>query len=192
MNVVLISSHSANNKAVFDLTTKNHSDYCRLHGYFYRPIEEVYHPRIDIPFVLLLLENFDVVVSIGCDVVIQKQTCPIDRFISDGLTAGRELKSGTLNGDLLIMNKAAVPLLKEIDKLQNSAPDTQTVINQLQGKRSTIFVAPLLQVAAPSMNPSIDYSSVRVEDYFAIHYHAIGKVPLVEDKIKGLSADLNI
>lgn len=188
MKVVLTSSYSANNKAVFDLTTKNHSDYCRLHGYFYRPIEEVYHPRMDIPFVLTLLENFDAVVNIGCDVVIQKQTWPIDRFISDGLTVGTELKSGTLNGDLLIMNKAAVPLLKEIDRLQKSAPDTQTIINRLQGKRPTIFVAPLLQVAAPTMNPSIDYISVRVEDYFAIHYHTIGKPPIVADKLKGLSA----
>lgn len=192
MKVVLISSHSANNKAVFDLTTKNHSDYCRLHGYFYRPIEEVYHPRSDIPFVLTLLENFDAVVNIGCDVVIQKQTCPIERFIKGGLTVGRELNSGTLNGDLLIMNKAAVPLLREIDSLQKSAPDTQTIINRLESKRGNIFVEPLLQVAAPTMNPSIDYSSICVEDYFAVHHHTIGKVPLVAEKIKGLSADLNI
>ena len=187
MKVVLTSSHSANNKAVFDLTTKNHSEYCKRHDYTYMPVEEPYHPKLDIPFVKKLINEYDVVVNIGCDVVIQHPETPITVYANPGVTVGRELL-GTLNGDLILFTKEAMSTVDAIDKLHRYMGSSQDAINFLAKHNNGIFVEPWLQIAAKELNTHLDYTYVCYNDYFAVHYQKIGYVPVINEKVKYLSA----
>lgn len=187
MTLLFITSHSSNNQAVFDLTTKNHSDYCARHGYTYAPVTEPYNPRFDAEKVKGLLSGCDVVACFGCDVVIQHPEIPLDRYLHPGLTIGREL-TGTLNADLTLFTKDACGLIDEIADMSSRLPDSQQAINLLYKHRKMITVEPMIQIAAKEMNPTLDYSHVCYEDFFAVHYHSIGNKPVVCDKAKALSA----
>lgn len=191
MHTIIKTSYSQNNLGVFELTTQNHSDYCIKHGYTYHPVDEPYNPYIDVDEILGYLTEYDLVVTMGVDVLIQHPETPIERFAHDGVTMCRELQSGTLNADLILYTRAAIPILNKVADIQNEMKDGQTALNHLSIRTKGIYEEPMLQIAAPVMNDRLDYKNVCIEDYFALHYHTVGKMPTVTAKADGLKKDLN-
>jgi len=192
MKALLKSSHSQANLDVFELTTKNHADYCSIHGYTYLPVEEPYNPRLDVKQLLSYLKKYDIVMTIGCDLLIQHPEWTIEEMLSRGITMCPELNSPTLNADLIIYTREAITTINKIADIQRRMRDGQTAFNHMKLRDKNIHVNPVLQIAAPVMNPTKDYSKVCVGDYFAVHYHTIGKRPDVLSKAEGLKKDLGI
>lgn len=192
MKALIKSSHSRANLDVFELTTENHAAYCSRHGYAYLPVEESYNPYVDVPQLLSYLEEYDVVMTIGCDLLIQHPEWTIEKMLSPGITMCPELRSGTLNADLVIYTRESIPTINKIADIQRKMRDGQTAFNHMKLRDKNIHINPRLQIAAPVMNPTKDYSKVCVGDYFAVHYHTIGKRPDVLSKTEGLKKDLGI
>lgn len=192
MKALLKSSHSQSNLDVFELTTKNHAAYCSRHGYTYLPVEEPYNPYLDSKQLLSYLEDYDIMMTIGCDLLIQHLEWCVEDLMSPGITMCPELNSTTLNADLIIYTREAITIINNIESIQRRMRDGQTAFNHMKLRDKNIYVNPMLQIAAPVMNPTQDYSKVCVGDYFAVHYHTIGKPPDVLSKAEGLKKDLGI
>lgn len=195
MKTVFTSSYSNNNIGVFNLSLKNHVDYCKKHGYDLINYKEEYSPHLDISRIKQLFKDgYDIIVTIGTDVIIQKMNSPITDYIASdtGITMCREIANGhALNGDLIILIKSGI-LDNTLDTLENTQyrfDSTQSCINK---NKIPVSNSPWLQIAAPNMNPAINYSPFNINDYFSIHYHTIGKVPAVTEKIVGMRKGLKL
>ena len=175
MKLIFRTSYSQNNRKVFELTTKNHAEYCERHGYVYMPVEEKYSPYIDMGKAQWdLLNNADVLAFIGTDVLIQHPEKPLTDFVHDGITMCHDYPNGMLNGDMVLMSgKWAVYLCPKVAVLQQQRRSTDAAIELMRGKFKGIHDEPMMQIPAPNMNPTVDYSGVDTKDYFAIHYHAL-------------------
>ena len=188
MPCALVTSHSSNNQELFELTYPNHREYCERHGYTLFPDEEPYTAYTDTAKVRKLLSNYDIVVTMGVDLWIQRPEIPLSGLANDGITLCRELK-GTLNADLIIYKagQQTIRTLNAIDSFQHKFRDGQQALNRLsKDSRYIIFVNDKLQVAAPIMNPDIDYKDIDVSGYFALHFHKIGSRPIVGSKLSNL------
>ena len=176
MRTVLRSSYGEGNRNVFALTTQNHAEYCKRHGYDYLPVEEKYNPYVDTDMLFKLLDDYDLVVTIGCDVVIQQLDTPVDKFFHRGIVMCKEYAGPTLNADLMLYNGArAGDILYRLSIFQQQRATGQAALNALYGKVPGIYNEPDMQIAAPSMNPKLDYSGVDFTKYFALHYHTLGE-----------------
>jgi hypothetical protein len=195
MKIVFLTSHSANNLDVFMSSLKNHQDYCNKHMYTLINCEGPYSVYVDMALIKSFFKkDYDIVVIIGTDVLIQKLDNPITAYmpVNSGITMCREIANGNaLNGDFIIISKSCESdeLLTSLQDTQKRFATTQDCLNELQ---SRIHVSPYLQIAAPSMNPTIDYTKFNLGDYFSVHYHTIGAAPIVSEKAKAMRADLGV
>ena len=190
MTVLLISSHSANNQNVFELSTDNHREYCERHGYTYRPVEEPYNPYTNTTLIGQVLQDFDVVVNIGCDCIIQHPETPVSDFVHSGFTIGKELHSDTMNADVIIWTREALQMFKDIERYQHNYNTGQEFINRLyKDWYPFIHIEPYLQIAAPRMNPTQNYKGIDTKRYWVIHYHTIGYSPVPRAKANAMKLD---
>ena len=190
MRVLLVSSHSANNQNVFELSTDNHREYSERHGYTYRPVEEPYNPYTNVDLIRQGLEEFDVVLNIGCDCIIQQAMTPVSALVHTGLTIGRELRSDTLNADVIIWDRSALSMLKDIERHQHKYHTGQDYINKMYKDWSPLItVDPYLQIAAPRMNLTQNYRGVCINRYWVLHYHTIGYSPVPRAKANAMKLD---
>ena len=194
MKIVFTSSYSKNNIEVYNLSLDNHVRYCQKHGYDLSTYNEPYSPYLDVERLRYFFDQgYDAIVNIGTDVIIKKMDIPITDYMDglDGLIMCREITNGnSLNGDFIIMIRG-----KETDNILNVLDSNQRRYNSAQDclnfNNLPIHESPYLQIAAPNMNPSIDYSKFNLNDYFSFHYHTIGHAPSVRCKADGMKRDLN-
>ena len=194
MKIVFTSNYSQHNIDVYNLSLDNHVTYCQKHGYDLSTYKEPYSPHLDVARLRGFFgQGYDAIVNIGTDVIIQKMDIPITEYMTSavGFMMCREITNGnSLNGDFIIMMKSEesntiLNVLNEKQKRYTSAQDCLN-FNELP-----VHVSPYLQIAAPNMNPNIDYSKFNLDGYFSKHYHSIGKAPVVMGKVRGMKADLN-
>ena len=97
---------------------------------------------------------------------------PITMGVQLGID-GSIKNENTLNGDFIIYRNCqqTVDILKAMKAQQTKYSSGQTYINDKI--RDKISVCYQLQVAAPSMNQHVDYSSVDISSFFCIHFHWI-------------------
>jgi len=184
----LLQSVSPNNFKLFGLTYENHYGYVQKHGYDFLVYNEPYTPYIVTDRVRTLLHTYDVVITIGCDLLIQHPELSL--VYPHTVTMCRELGHGCLNGDLIIYRSLPETFknLDTLDEYQYKFKDGQQALNRC----FSVHEEPMLQIAAPIMNPHKDYTGVNIEDYFAMHFHALGKLPDVTDKSTAIENFLKI
>lgn len=192
--VTFIVSWSQNNREVFELSLPNHTQYCARHGYHLQNIEEPYNKYVDTDRIRQNLERFDVVVTLGTDVVFQHMECPLWPFFPlHGIAMAPQHGDGVLNGDFIIFTRCdeTTAILDCLDTFQHSRQHGQEALNEMYvGGGYWICAFPHLQIAAPAMNPGVDYSSVDVSEYLALHYHTMGAVPVPKDKAAAMRQDI--
>lgn len=186
LKVIFVTSWSENNREVFGLSLNNHCAYCNSHGYELANIEEPYNKFVDTDRIRRMFRDHDVVVSIGTDVMIQKDW-PLEQFLpipAAGMC--RQIDDSAYNADLVVWYRSSLTyeLLAALDDHQYEFVHGQAAMNALAETVDPQYITnmPLLQIAAPEMNPGVDYSGVNVAEYFAIHYHTMGAVPVPSDK----------
>lgn len=157
--------------------------------------KEPYSSYLNINRVIdLFLQGYDVVIAFGTDVVIKKNI-PITNYISPdmgGIIMCREVANKHhLNGDFIIMinHEWTMNVLRQLDMIHYRFNSSQDAINYLQ---CPVGESPYLQVAAPVLNPLIDYSHIDLDKYFSFHYHTIGERPCVMEKAEGMKHDLGV
>lgn len=183
--LALVTSHSANNLDVYNASLLNHTEYCRRHDYALIANDETYNPRLNVDQMLWLLKIYDVVVTMGCDLLIQHPAQPLTDFVSPVISICPEILSGTLNADFIVYHRSPLLMnfLHMFRQRQGAFPDSQQLLNVLyQDGNQAIRVFPKMQLASPLMNSGVDYSGINIEDYFALHFHTVGSAPNPVDK----------
>lgn len=195
MRAALITSHSPNNRAVFDLTCSNHLEYCQRHSYDYIPNDEPYSPHMPTKYLLSILSDYDFIATMGVDLWIQHPEKPLEDFLRQGITLCPEFVGGTLNADFIVYRNCpeTIAVLEKVSLVQQSKEDGQQALNQLyKDGYPGIYSEKYMQIAAPEMNPLKSYEGFNVEDYFARHFHTLGSFPYVNRKEEGLKRWLSI
>ena len=192
MKVLFKTSYSSNNLKVFKLTFDNHADYCSRHGYTYMPVDEPYSPRMDLDELEKCVKEYDIVCTIGVDLLIQYPDCLLEDFYHPGITLCKEV-GPTLNGDFILWGgEEGLQLIEELRKIEGKHWSTQAALNNMHSRKvPNIHLEPMMQIAAPSMNPNVDYTNINVDDYFALHYHTLGADANVGRKYERLKEDLD-
>ena len=194
MSVAIIVSYSANNRDVFEQSLPNHRDYSARHGYELVNIDEPYNCYVDTARVRDCLGRYSLVVCMGTDIIIRRPEIPLEFFARDGVAMCPEHGNGTLNGDLVLFSRgrATGEVLDALDVLQRQFRHGQEAINHLyrRGCRGIHSVGKM-QIAAPAMNPGVDYSGVDLREYFALHYHQMGIAPIPAAKAAAMRKELN-
>ena len=193
MSAVFIISYSANNRDVFELSLPNHAAYCSRHGYELVNIDEPYNRYVDTVRIRRYFARYELVVVMGTDVVIQRPEIRIEGFARAGIAMCPEFGNGTLNGDLMIFADCpeTYAVLDKLDAVQRQKTDGQTALNELRRQGfGGIYAVEKMQIAAPIMNPGVDYSGVALREYFALHYHRMGSAPIPADKAAAMRCDL--
>ncbi len=189
-----VVSYSANNKDVYDLSLQNHCAYCARHNYKLVSINEPYNPFIDTARVRKFILEFPFVVVLGADIIIRRFSIPVESFIDrPGITMCHEYGGGVLNGDFIIFTATSEThsVLDALDELQPRIENGQSALNVLYNRKLPgINAREYMQIAAPRMNPHIDYSGVDFDKYFSIHYHTMGRPPTPAIKAEAMRQDL--
>lgn len=192
MDIVFIVSFSRNNLDVYNLSLRNHAEYCSKHGYVLRNIEEPYNKFVDTARIRETLRRFDVAVTIGTDVVIRRPEIAIENFVRPGVTMCPQHGDGVLNGDFILFTACPEThaILDALDAFQRQTDHGQAALNILfkRGVKGINAVG-YLQIAAPIMNPGVNYDGVDLDRYFSLHYHQMGIVPIPAAKAAAMRAD---
>jgi hypothetical protein len=195
MHAALITSHSQNNKTVFDLTTDNHREYCQRRSYDYIPNDEPYSPHMPTKYLLSILTGYDFIATMGVDLWIQHPEKPLEDFLRQGITLCPEFSGGTLNADFIVYKNCpeTIAVLEKVSLVQQSKKDGQQALNQLyKDGFPGIYSEKYMQIAAPVMNPCKSYKGFNTEDYFTLHFHTLGSAPYVFRKEEGLKRFLHV
>ena len=187
----LITSHSHNNQEVFELTSDNHFEYCKRHGYEYIPKDEPYNKYVDTKYLLSIIPRYDFIVTMGVDLWIQHPEIPIEQYLRQGITMCPQPTNQQLNADFIVWRncKETFDILNEISRVQPTVLDGQRALNQLYKTGfSGIYSEQYMQIAAPSINPVINEKGINSKEYFALHFHTLGISPNVSSKINALKS----
>lgn len=180
-DTLVMASWSANNREVFELSLPTHREYCAGHGYDLENIEESYNPYIDTARLRERLRWYRVVAVIGTDVLIRRPEIPLDTFVRRGVAMCPQHGDGVLNGDFMVFNSGGdtFAILAQLDAVQHRFEHGQAALNYLYRRKTPgIHAVEYLQIAAPAMNPGVDYSGVDLDRYFSWHFHAMGIAPM--------------
>lgn len=82
MKIALLQTHSKNNEALYELTLKNHVKYCDTHNYDMVQINCEYSSYMDFNLLNFLFNYYDVVFTMGSDVIITNYNIPLTSFIN--------------------------------------------------------------------------------------------------------------
>lgn len=179
MKVCFYNSHSENNRLVFELSTINHSRYCEKHNYDILNVCEPYIRTIPVDKIKALLSVYDIVATVGSDILFTNINKPITEYPIRDITMAREQHPmKTLNGDFVVFTRNSN--LVDLEKIQNETHDAQAALNVLGDK---INVCDELQKADPAMNPSFSELLWKPGD-FSIHFHQYGVIPNVYHKAR--------
>ena len=192
MDIVFIVSYSRNNLDVYNLSLRNHAEYCSRHGYVLQNIEEPYNKFVDTDRIREKLRQFDVVVILGTDVIIRRPEIAIETFVRPGISMCPQHGDGVLNGDFIIFTATAdtYAVLARLDGIQYHTDHGQAALNYLyRCGMPGIHAVEYLQIAAPIMNPGVNYDGVDLDRYFSLHYHQMGIAPIPAAKAAAMRAD---
>ena len=137
--IIFWSSYSDNNLNVFNKSLLNHQKYCNIHKYDLLNFKESYNRYIDVQRILDLFEKYDIVITIGTDIIIKRMQDPIENYIDNSfcITMCREVsKQKVLNGDFIIYIKSdeTFKILNNIKANQLKYVDGQSFLNNLVNK----------------------------------------------------------
>lgn len=197
MKICFWTSYSDNNLNVFNLSLHNHDMYCKQHNYSLINYKEPYNKYINVNRILNLFNDYDIVISIGTDIIFKRIDDEIDRYIDQhGITMCREIHHlHVLNGDFIIYTNCEETkhILKLINDNQRKYEHGQAYINYLTDNNLiNINNSQYLQIAAPVRNSNYDYSKYDLNKYLTFHYHTLGWAPNPNRKYHYMYNDLNI
>ena len=125
--VLFIQSFSPKIYELNDLTFNNHIKYFNKHAYSFIFKNETYNSGLfDFKGVAKYLDEFDIVVTLGCDCIITGFDTPIESFASNYISLSQESMfsyyCGTFcNGEILIFNnkgKEIYSIVESLDAMQ--------------------------------------------------------------------------
>lgn len=136
MKVLAVTSHSKNNESLYNLTIKNHIDYFNKYGISYLTLIDDYNKFIDVQFFKNLLLNYELVFTVGSDVLFTD----FNRNIFDFLDLNKDINVceeglgvSITNGEIVFYKRGCEKFLDVVDILQKENPlvtfGTQSILN---------------------------------------------------------------
>ena len=159
--VLFIQSFSPKIYELNDLTFNNHIKYFNKHTYSFIFKNETYNSGLfDFKGVVKYLDEFDIVVTLGCDCIITDFDTPIESFASNYISVLQEsifsYYCGTFcNGEILIFNKKDEQIYSIGEKLdfiwkdmssQQNMHEAQTLKLDISKAREVLGWNPLLSI----------------------------------------------
>lgn len=127
MKTLMLNLHSKNNKNVFLLTIKNHSEYAAAHEFDMLNVDTPYHANMNVQRIARLLQDWDRIIMIGSDIVFTNMSINATSLANPNtpLTMGPDPSMlFAVNGDFYIFQRTprTEELLNKIDQRQKEKP----------------------------------------------------------------------
>lgn len=125
MKPIMLNMHSKNNEQLFQLTLKNHAEYCGKYEYHMLNLNQPYNINLDIPLILGLLNTFGAVIALGSDIWFTNMDIEIMGLVKPdaAMTMGQDPCADIpVNADFVIFQNTPKikSLLEKIGKIQDS------------------------------------------------------------------------
>ena len=193
MKVIMLSDYSQNNMDVFNFTVINHIQYCQKYNIDFLSVMKPYSPRVDFGLIENLFERYDVVITIGTDILITN----FDKNVLDykgncTLTIQEECPNGSVNGDFMIFDKnydyqRYFDFFKRNQMFYKSFQDLINYNKKLESilKLPVRTIQSIFPYGINAHNMKIKESLWKPGD-FSVHCHRPGKAPDKNHKIEDL------
>lgn len=204
MKILMTSNYSLNNKKLFDLTIKNHFDYCSKFNIDMLNTMSKYNPKNNFSELKKLFELYDVIITVGTDILFTNFNKDIREFndFNKPLTIQHE-GTYSVNGDFIFWNKTILKndFINLLENLDKTNPNTQETINQLVRKPNKQLFHQKINILPPrtlqSICPYGNQNNKSIQNFiwkngdFSIHAHRPGFAPNVYEKIDAITKFLN-
>lgn len=204
MKILMTSNYSLNNKRLFDLTIKNHFDYCSKFNIDMLNTISEYNPKNNFSELKKLFELYDVIITVGTDILFTNFNKDIREFndFNKPLTIQNE-GTYSVNGDFIFWNKTILKndFINFLENLDKTNPNTQETINQLVRKPNKQLFHQKINILPPrtlqSICPYGNQNNKSIQNFiwkngdFSIHAHRPGFAPNVDEKIDAITKFLN-
>lgn len=193
MKTIIVSNFSNHNKKVVDLTIKNHYEYCNKYNIDFLYTMSQYSPINNFNQIIILLNLYDNIITIGTDILFTN----FDKDIHDFIDLNYDIiiqdeGTNSVNGDFIIWNKTK-NIFETIQFLKNHSDEcgaTQYLFNRYKSKLNMQVLPPrTLQSICPygnEHNKNITHLLWKQND-FSVHCHRPGITPDINHKINDLN-----